>query len=366
MTVPQKGDAWRWCLALLAFFAAIAFWLVPVLYLGLTSDNPEHRLYLDNILFKQTAERYANPWHHHEPFWYFAEIIALFWMPFSLAFFWLLKPWREAFKTGDLEVVFPLVWGVLIVVFFSISSGKRDMYILPALPAFALAAAPFLQGIVQRSGFRRLLLGFVLMLGAVLSGIGIAALSGKAGFADKLIIERGLGVEVQWLWWMLLSCGAVFLATGLWAGTRRVLAATAISLAVLWIGYGLIAHPVLDGSSSASDLMTRARERAGPDTEIGLVAWKEQNLLQARGKIVEFGFLQPPRVQLAHGIAWLRQSPQTRRLMIDQLPDFDCIEFGGPGTQSLENANRRAWWLVDDGALAGCDISAPPVPAPAR
>ena len=118
MGAQRTGDAWRWCLALLAFFAAIALWLVPVLYLGLTSDNPEHRQYLDNILFKQTAQRYANPWHHHEPFWYFAEIIALFWMPFSLAFFWLLKPWREAFKTGDLKIVFPLVWGVLIVVFF--------------------------------------------------------------------------------------------------------------------------------------------------------------------------------------------------------------------------------------------------------
>ena len=89
-------------------------------------------------------------------------------------------------------------------------------------------------------------------------------------------------------------------------------------------------------------------------------------LLQARGKVVEFGFLQPPRVQLAHGIEWLRQSPQTRRLMVDQLPDFDCIDFGGSGTQSLEKANRRAWWLVEAGALADCDTSALSAPAPAR
>jgi hypothetical protein len=112
--------------------------------------------------------------------------------------------------------------------------------------------------------------------------------------------------------------------------------------------------------------MLRARLKAGPDTEIGLVTWKEQNMLQARGKTVEFGFLQPPRVQLAHGIAWLRQSPQTRRLMVNQLPDFDCIAFGGPGTQSLEKANRRAWWLLEAGALEACDISALSVPAPAR
>ena len=40
-----------------------------------------------DTLFKQTAERYANPWHHYEPFWYFAEIIGMFWLPFSLSFF---------------------------------------------------------------------------------------------------------------------------------------------------------------------------------------------------------------------------------------------------------------------------------------
>ena len=362
----QPGDAWRWLLAALAFLAAIALWLVPVTYLGLTSDNPEHRQYLDNILFKQTAERYANPWHHHEPFWYFAEIIALFWMPFSLAFFWLLKPWREAFKTGDLKVVFPLVWGVLTVVFFSISSGKRDMYILPALPAFALAAAPYLQAISQRAGFRRLLLGFVLLLGMLLFGLGVVAVSGKAAFTAKLVDDRGLGAEAQWLWWMLLACGGIFLAAGLWAGTRRVLAATAISLAALWIGYGLIAHPVLDGSSSASDLMVRARMKAGPDTEIGLVAWREQNLLQARGKVTEFGFLQPGGVQLARGTEWLRQDPHRRLLLVNQLPEFSCIAFGGPGTWSLEKANRRSWWLVDSQAVSACAEPAISMQAPAH
>lgn len=361
----RPGDAWRWLAAGLAFIAAIALWLIPVAYLGLTSDNPEHQRYLDNILFKQTAERYANPWHHHEPFWYFAEIIALFWLPFSLAFFWLLKPWRQAFKARDLKVALPLLWGLLVVLFFSISSGKRDMYILPALPAFALAAAPYLQAISQRTGFRRALLGFVLLLGLLLLGLGLAAVSGKAAFAAKLANDRGLGPEAQWLWWMILSCGVVFLAAAAWSGTRRVLAAAAIGLAVLWVGYGLVLHPVLNGSSSARDVMLRAREQAGPATEIGLVAWKEQNLLQARGKVTEFGFLQPRGVQLARGVEWLRQDPGARVLLVNQLPEFDCIAFGGPGTQSLEKANRRSWWLVDSRAVSGCAVPALPTTAPA-
>ncbi len=356
LTAKQSGDAWRWALATLAFFGAIALWLVPVVYIGLTSDNPEHRQYLENILFKQTAGRYANPWHHTEPFWYFVEIIVLFWMPFSLAFFWLIKPWREAFKARDLKVILPLCWGILVVLFFSISAGKRDMYILPALPAFALAAAPFMQQIAARNAFRRSLLAFVLLLGALLLGLGLSASLGKAGFAQKLIVERGLGAEVQWLWWMLMVCGAIALAAAFWARTHKVLQATAISLLALWLGYGFVVHPLLDQSSSSRDLMQRAHAQAGPDAEIGLVAWKEQNLLQAQGNVAEFGFLQPDTTQLARGIQWMKLNPQSRRLLLNQRDAFACIDYTGPGAVDLENANRRAWWLVDLQAVSACDV----------
>ncbi|MBP7370249.1 MAG: glycosyltransferase family 39 protein, partial [Arenimonas sp.] len=125
----SQNDAWRWLLAFGFFLLPILFWLIPITLIGLHSGNPEHAEYLKNILFKQTAERYADPWHHQQPFWYFAQTMALFWLPFSIAWFWLFKPWQQAFIKRDLRVVFPLVWGLLIVVFFTISSGKRDMYI---------------------------------------------------------------------------------------------------------------------------------------------------------------------------------------------------------------------------------------------
>src|SRR3546814_20394267 len=60
--------------------------------------------------------------------------------------------------------------------------------------------------------------------------------------------------------------------------------------AVLWCGWGLAIGPQLDGESSSRDLMREARDLAGPGTEVGLVAWREQTLLQARGPTVEFGF----------------------------------------------------------------------------
>jgi 4-amino-4-deoxy-L-arabinose transferase-like glycosyltransferase len=353
----SKSDGWRWLLAFGCFLAPIFLWLIPITYIGLNSGNPEHAEYLRNILFKQTAERYADPWHHKQPFWYFAQTIALFWLPFSLAWFWLLKPWRNAFANRDLKTVFPLVWGILVFLFFTISTGKRDMYILPALPAFAIAAAPYLQSISERIAFRRLLLSFILLLSFGLLVLGLMAWFGQLAFTQKIMVDRGLGSEIIWLWWMLIACGGVGLAVGLWGGTKRVLTTVALSFSLIWICFGFIVHPVLNASSSARALMERARLQAGPNIEIGLVAWKEQNLLQAVGPVVEFGFLQPEQIQLEKGIEWMNANPSSRLLMINHLPEFSCIQFTEPDAIDLEKSNRRAWWLVNSKAVSACNTA---------
>jgi hypothetical protein len=101
--------------------------------------------------------------------------------------------------------------------------------------------------------------------------------------------------------------------------------------------------------------MIRARAESGPNTEIGLVAWKEQNMLQVLGPVTDFGYRQPATVQLARGMVWLQENPQQRVLMVNQVESLDCIDYNGPDAIHLEKSNRRTWWLVKPGALAGCD-----------
>src|SRR3546814_2315051 len=76
---------------------------------------------------------------------------------------------------------------VLVVLFFTMSAGKRDMYILPALPMLALAAAPFLDGLLERRGVRRALFALALLLGLGLLAAGVAALAGEPRFELKQI-----------------------------------------------------------------------------------------------------------------------------------------------------------------------------------
>ena len=350
------GNGIRWSVGALAFFAAIALWLGPMVSVALTSGDPEHRAYLDNLLFKQTATRYTEAWHHRQPLWYFAEVIGLFWLPFSLAFLWLWRNWRDAWRARDARVWLPLSWAMLVLVFFSASPGKRDMYILPALPAVALAAAPFLAALVERRNFQRALLALCLLLSVLLFAVGIAALLAPPEFVQNLIIKRGLGSEARWLWLMLAVVGASGALAALWLRRAGAMRAMAWLLVALWCGYGFVAHPALDPSSSARALMQRARALAGPEREIGLVGWKEQNLLQATGPTTEFGFLQPDDVQLQRGIAWLEKKPAVRRLLLsDARAGGHCLELLQRQAMKVGTANRQDWWLLDSAAVAeGC------------
>lgn len=344
----ERGHAWHWATGALAFLAPIVLWLGPVVWMATHGEDPARTAYLDNLLFKQTATRYADAWHHHQPPWYFVQVIALFWLPFSLAFAWLWRDWRDAWRACDARVWLPLAWGLLVVAFFSASPGKRDMYVLPALPAFALAAAAFLPAITQKPGFRRALWAFAGLLGLGLLAIGAVGLAGHER-ALAFAAQRGLGDEARVLWWMLAGVGAFAVGLAIVLRPRGGLPAAGAMLVALWLAYGFIAYPVLDAHSSARGLMQAARAAAGPDATLGLVDWKEQNLLQAPGPVVDFGFRRPRDERLRLAIAWLREDPANRRLFVQE--HDDCLRLDAQHAQALGVANRRDWWLAGAAAL---------------
>ena len=116
--------------------------------------------------------------------------------------------------------------------------------------------------------------------------------------------------------------------------------------------YGLVAYPLLTDSSSARGLMLQAGQRMPADAQLGLVAWKEQNLLMADRPAATFGFSAPWPLQMQRAIAWQRQSPQQRWLMVQDVALPPCVQRDRATPIGL--ANRRAWWLLPAAATAGC------------
>lgn len=343
---------WRFWLGPLAFVLAVLLWLLPMVLAATASASAEYRAYMDDILFRQTAKRYAQSWDHHQPWWYFLATMPSMWVPAILALPWAIPAWWRRLRRRDARYLLLLGWWLLIVLFFSIPHGKRDVYILPSLPMFCLALAPLLPGLLRRRGVQWLLGGFVALLAVGLLGAGIAMLTGQPGFESRLIIERGIDTTLtSALGWVGVALGCWAVLTLCVAGARRFHLAVVATLAMSWVAYGLVGYPLFNDSSSARGLMQHIGQRIGPDGELGLVAWKEQNLLMADRPALTFGFNRRWDRQLRDGVAWQAAQPQRRWLVVQEDALLDCVDRGSAELAGV--ANRRRWWLVKASDIHG-------------
>lgn len=347
-----SGSAWRWTMGAVAFFAAIALWLVPMLIVAKSRGTAEYTAYVNDILFHQTADRYAGNWSHSKPFWYFLPVLLLNFFPLSLAYPGAIARWWRARGAIDARWFLPLAWVVLVVFFFSLAHGKREVYVMPALPMLSLAMAPYLQDIVQSRWLRTLAFVATLIGGLALVAIAVSSSSGQVPMIQKLMTARGL--DGGWsLPWMFGAIGAWLLASALWFRPGRGVQALLAGIAGLWLVVGFWAYPVLNDSSSASGVMRRTGEIIGPQAELGLVAWKEQNLLQADRPARDFGFNQAWDHQLAAALRWQAQAPDRRWLFIREKAMGECIERAR--AIRVGQANRRDWWVFPAAAaVPGC------------
>ncbi len=325
-----------------AMLASIALWLAPMLISVAASGSPALAAYRDDILLRQTAERYVDAWHHLQPFWFYVvEVIPWAWLPLSLALPWLLPAWWRKLRTGDAATWLLLGWAGCVLIFFSLSPGKRHVYLLPALPAVVLAAAPQLDGLLQRRGVRRL----AWLAVAVFATAATCALPWASSLAGALDFDpTAIVAAVAALAWALAALGA----------TRRSAAALALLIFGCWQIFGWWATPLLNPARSGADLMARVRQAVPPGAELGLVAWKEQLLLQAGRPVVHFGFRRAPAAELRDAAAWLVAAPG-RRLLIPVSRMAPCLDAAA-GTP-LGYRHRSEWRLVGPEALSGACAS---------
>jgi 4-amino-4-deoxy-L-arabinose transferase-like glycosyltransferase len=371
----STGRAWAVVAAL--FLLPIALWLGPLVWQVHNAPSPERLAYLSNILLKQTAQRYTNAWHHEQGFWYFPQVMLTLWMPLIFVLPWAWRGWwrrirgasalKRIGKPSDARYVLLIGWIACVVLFFSLSKGKRDMYILPALPMFAVLCGPALALARRKLGFQRLNYGFAAMLAGLLFVAGVLALCGNPSFEAKFESSYELAGAPDQIWWLFAGVGGLgLLACAGWrvasearfgagkCGAYGGFGAFCSVMVLLWtLVFGWLGYPLLDGSSSARLVMQRARAAAGPSTQIGLIAWKEQNALQLQGPYTDFGFLKPVSEQTRLALAWLRAKPESRALFVLQGSGSGHGEIGilepdvaGQKRTLLGQANGRVWWLV--------------------
>ncbi|MBP7797398.1 MAG: glycosyltransferase family 39 protein [Thermoanaerobaculaceae bacterium] len=340
-----RRSSWRaWMLALtgpLCFAAVIAAWVAPMLVAVQETGNPALAAYRDNILFHQTVTRYADAWHHLKPwFYYLVNVIPAFWLPISLLLPWLVGPWLRSIRLGDERVMLLLSYVLLVLAFFSLSPGKRGVYILPALPAVAALAAPYLEEVLHRRWPRRLLM--TLAASFSLSLAGIAAV---ASFRPDLI-SHPFETEVALPFWpLLLAAGA---AVGCVVCLRRTpLAALLATTSVVWLTVGLVVNPALNDARTPVTLLRTIEATVPADDEVLLVGWKEQFLLHAHRPLCMFPIKMPDSEQVEAAAQW--QALGAKRWVVGPMRLLPASFDVGTG-QDLGWRHQERWQLLPPGS----------------
>ena len=107
--------------------------------------------YTYQILFRQNVGRFASSFAHKHPFYYYFINFPINFVPWSIfipsiAIYLFSKEGRTKIQ----NILMPVIWFAVVFIFFSIVSGKRDIYVLPLYPAAALITAWFLNEFVEQ------------------------------------------------------------------------------------------------------------------------------------------------------------------------------------------------------------------------
>lgn len=166
-----------WLPGVILYLAMVLPW-----YIAVQRSNPT---FVRSFFLEHNLERFAtNRYQHHQPFWYYAAVLVVGLMPWSVLAFRALvdaiglsiaewkarrRPTRylSNMRAGDAFPEFLVLWALLPIVFFSFSGSKLPGYILPSIPPLTILTGDYLNRI-RRNGLPRWLLGIHALVCAVL------------------------------------------------------------------------------------------------------------------------------------------------------------------------------------------------------
>ncbi|MCZ6673960.1 MAG: glycosyltransferase family 39 protein [Verrucomicrobia bacterium] len=280
LAVDRKFSSWSQfapILGPLVFVAVVGSWVAAVSLWGPAGYS------VLGALREHFVERGIHGMHHAQPFWYFFDRLTTSMLPWSGlipgALYWAWK--RRAIKTDSLA----LVTCIFVFLFFSISTEKRDLYMLPAFPAWALLMAslvgsvcrldePTLQKAVPHRRWVTLGLG---VIAGVITLVGVA-----------LPVAGRSYDEIPF--WMVCILAAVFFLMGVLSlihafkgRALNLVLVTGLGMCVAYLFTASLIYPIMEPVKSARKFAVRIKEVSADSRAAGhrVMAWRLDNLANA-------------------------------------------------------------------------------------
>lgn len=320
-----------------------SLWLAPMLFEVLSSHDSQLTAYRDDILFRQTAGRYADPWHHFQPWYYYVtSVIPWFWLPLVVLAVGRFRQFQYGLKQPIIKVL--VTFSLLVLIFFTLSPAKRGVYILPALPPMVIILA-----LVYRSQLLPKWLGYfqttiVLVISALVAALGlllliehpkIGLLLQEGEFEKSVLMQSGCLLTVVSI--SLLMCLKLPFNTGL----RIFVFTTATVGTVPWILF-----PLLQPVRSPLLIMQKAYDVATSVTtapQIAMIDFKEQHLLYSPYEVGHFGYSASVAEQERRAWLWLGDNKDRFVIASDDL-SLQCFNLSHATTLGV--AHRKNQFLL--------------------
>lgn len=279
-------------LGLLVWAAVVLAWLIPA---GLAGG----REYLDQIVLRQNVTRYADPWHHFQPWYYYLTVIPADFFPWSFLLpTALVAGWKRLRDAEHKGTLFALCWMFVTVVFFSLSPAKRTVYILTMYPAMALLVGAALDHLTRSRDRRWIVWPLALLAVAVLLATVALPIAGR-GREEAAALGGDRFVWQVTLAFLPLLAGAVYALWQAWKGDiPRAAAAIAGGMGLLAVTAALFLIPKFDAVKSARALSRELLIRMRPGETYGIYPRLDSTFLfytrrfavdlDSRDKLIEY------------------------------------------------------------------------------
>ncbi len=236
-------------LAILSFAVVALPW-----YVLCARANPS---FFHIFFIEHNFQRYLTPiFQHRQPFWFFAPIVLLGFLPWSALFFSISCDAFRIFRDHSWRAspgFFIACWAIFPFIFFSFSQSKLPEYILPIFPPLAiLLAHSFIYAVdhaPRRAQWMGVATGVMWVVFGVAGAIGFHRLPAYAPFLHDEISKLALGSLL-----IGIAAGFVIELLSIWRKFWLVLALSAVISAAVVIMAGISILPRLDPLLSARPL----------------------------------------------------------------------------------------------------------------